>query len=470
MIRARLLLALAFAVSAILVPPSAWAARPLALGFSDSAFTGPEGAFWLQRSASAGAGYVRINIGWPAPNTPAKPAGFDARNPADPHYNFTAADAAIRRASALGLRILANFTGAPEWAEGPGIPPGAPPGSWRPDLGALRDYAIALGRRYSGRFPDPANPGHTLPRVAAFQVWNEPNLNQYLNPQWVGTNATAPTMYRAMLNAFYAGLKSVDPSALVVTAGTAPFGDPEPDGARIMPALFWRDVLCLRKTSAGGLAGTACPDPAHFDVLAHDMYSWGSPSTHALWPDDVAIPDVGKLTRVLRAAERTGRALPRLRHPLWITEVGYNSKPPNPFGVPVARQANWLAETLAELWREGASAVFWEQVGDQPPVPNYGTTSQSGVYYLDGQPKPALAAFRFPLVAWRTPGSSVDVWGRSPARGRLEIQEKAGARWRTLRVISVGRGSTFLERIGGTQGTELRARVVGDASRVWRTH
>src|SRR6516162_4146060 len=114
------------------------------------------------------------------------------------------------------------------------MPADTTPGTCRPDTNALSDYGLALGTRYSGHFPDPAAPGRTLPQVAAFQVWNEPNLPDYLAPQWAGNATVAPALYRQMLNAFYAGLKSVDPSALVLTAGTAPFGDPEP-GGRIMP-------------------------------------------------------------------------------------------------------------------------------------------------------------------------------------------------------------------------------------------
>ncbi|MGA2928489.1 MAG: hypothetical protein ABSG43_21350 [Solirubrobacteraceae bacterium] len=459
---------LAGALLVLLCPAGAWAARPLELGFSDSAYTGPDAASWLQRSAQAGADMVRIDIGWDAPDTAIRPAGFDARNPADPHYNFTAADAAIREASAIGLRVLVLINGAPLWAEGPGRPADVPQGTWRPNPAALEDYAVALGLRYSGHFPDPANPGHMLPRVAAFQVWNEPNLSEYLNPQWSGTSAAAPTIYRAMLNSFYRGVKSVDPQALVVTAGTAPFGDPQIGGQRIQPALFWRDVLCVKSTPNGGLAGTGCSDPAHFDVLAHHPYSWGSPLTHALWPDDVAVPDLGKLTRILRVAERTGGALPRIHHPVWVTEIGYNSQPPNPAGVPIAEQARWLEQSFAELWREGVSAVFWYEVGDAPDDPSSTGATQSGVYYVDGQPKPALTAFRFPLVAWRGTGPAVDVWGRTPAGGRLVIEQLVGSAWKAVRTLRERAQATFLTEITARGTAILRAQIAGQNSLDWR--
>jgi hypothetical protein len=438
------------------------AARSVVLGFADGAFTGPLGATWLARAASAGAGVVRINVGWVAPDTPTRPPGFDARNPADPHYDFTAADEAVRLAAADGLRVILEFSGAPRWAEGADMPTDAPPGTWRPDPRAIEDYGIALARRYSGRFPDPADPARALPRVWAFQLWNEPNLPEYLNPQWVGNNPASPTLYRAMLNAFYVGVKSVAPRALVVTAGTGPFGDPW-IGGRIMPAMFWRALLCLRQADSG-LVGVRCSNPAHFDVLAHHPYSVGDPGTKALNPDDVSIPDIGKLTTLLRTAERLGRALPRIHHPMWVTEVGYNTDPPNPQGVPMQTDASWVSQTLALLWRQGVSLITWNTIVDEPPVPSYSVTSQAGMYFVDGQPKPALAAFRFPFTAWRLTRSSVEVWARPPSTGTLAIQRRIGSSWRTVVAQYVHIHSTFLTHLVDTRKVTLRAVVHGHTS------
>jgi hypothetical protein len=449
-----------------LTPGAAEADHPFALGFFDGIFTGPTGATWLGRAAGAGGDVVRIDIGWDAPNTPTRPAHFNARNPADPMYNFTAADAAIRAARADGLRVIASFTGAPQWAEGPGRPADADPGTWRPQPQALADYGVALGLRYSGHYPDPLRPGHTLPRVEAFQLWNEPNLNKYLTPQWVGGRTASPEWYRRMLNAFYRAIKSVDPGALVVTGGTGPFGDPEPGGMRIMPARFVRDLLCLRDTGSA-LISTGCKDPAHFDVLAHHPYSVGQPDTAALNADDVSIPDLGKLTRLLRAAELAGDALPHTYHRLWVTEVGYNTSPPNPGGVPVVEDARWVEQTLQLLWSQGVDVITWNTIVDQPPIPSYADTSQSGVFFLNGRPKPAWLAFHFPLVAWRQHGSAVEVWGRAPIGGRLQIEQLSRGNWKTVRALNVARHSTFLTTISASGTVTLRAQIGVATSLSW---
>jgi hypothetical protein len=269
-----------------------------------------------------------------------------------------------------------------------------------------------------------------------------------------------------MLNAFDKGVKSPDPKAVVVTAGTAPFGDPQVGGQRIMPALFWRDVLCVRE-AAGGLRSTRCKDPAHFDVFAHHPYSVGSPDTAALNADDVSIPDLGKLTQILRAAERTGGALPRVRHPLWITEVSYDSSPPDPQGVPIARQARFLEQAVAELWTEGASVVIWNQVGDQLPIPSYAATNQSGVFFIDGRAKPALTAFRFPFVVRRTGSTRVSLWGRAASAGRLVVERRSGSAWKAMRTLDVAAKSTFGTTLRLRGAATLRARVGSETSLTW---
>jgi hypothetical protein len=441
-------------------------AQPFSLGFYDTVFAGPHAATWLHRAASAGADVVEINIGWVAPDTPTKPAGFNALDPDSPYYDFSAADAAVKAATADGLRVILEFTGAPSWAEGADMPASASPGTWKPNDDDIEQYAVALATRYSGHFPDPGEPGRALPRVWAFLLWNEPNLPLYLAPQFVNGHAVSPVLYRGMLNAFYRGIKSRDPNAVVATAGTGPFGDPAPLGPRMSPALFWRVALCVREVGTTLHAGH-CKDPAHFDALTHHPYSVGPPPTAALNADDVSIPDMWKLTDILSVAERAGTALPHIHHQLWATETGYNTRPPNPKGIPVDEDARWLEQTLALLWRQGVSLVTWNLIVDQAPDPSYFTTYQSGVYYLSGRPKPALGAFSFPLVAWRQNGT-VQIWGRAPKAGRMRIEQRLGNKWVTVKSLTVHTTGTWLTHLVDSGPTVLRGQVGGRTSLPWR--
>jgi len=445
------------------------AARGLSLGFLDSVYTADpaERDAWLDRTAAVNATILRIEIGWPAPDTATKPAGFNARNPADPHYDFSRADASIVAARARGLQVLASFSRAPRWVDGSGRPASVTPGTWKPSPSALEDYGAALARRYSGSFPDPARPGRMLPKVEAFQVWNEPNLNVYLNPQWKGKRAESPRLYRRMLTGFYRGVKSVSSAPLVVTAGTAPFGD-RPGGNRVMPARFVRELLCLRRGHKGRLRTSSCSQPARFDVLSHHPYSVGKPRRKALNADDVSIPDIGKLTRLLRFAERKRRALPHKRHRMWVTETSYDSSPPDPNGVPLTTQARYLEEAFYLLWRQGIQTITWFQVRDQAPVPSFAETNQSGVFFRDGRPKPSAVAFRFPFVVERASRRKLRAWGRSPLAGRVTIERLRGGSWRTLRTVQVARSATFLVRLPRASTPDrLRARVGAETSLTW---
>jgi hypothetical protein len=445
------------------------AARPLTTSFTDDVYfeapavQGP----WIQRTLATGAKLVLLNAYWTG-TAPANPRrGFDATDPSDPQYSWGSIDYAVRALVARGLSVALMVTDAPRWAEGPGMPASAAPGTWRPNATAYGEFATAIARRYSGSFPDPANPGATLPRVTYWQAWAEPNLTLHLAPQWTRTRrgyvATSPVIYRSLLNAFYAGVKRVHSDNVVVTAGTGPFGDPGRGGQRMAPAFFVRELLCLHGQA---LRPERCPNPAHFDALAHHPYEVGSPFTKALNTDDVSAPDLAKLTRSVNKSVRTGRALPRGRKRLWITEFSYDSNPPNPQAVSTATQARWLEESFYVFWRQGVDTVVWYLIRDQAPIPDYASAYESGVYLRDGTPKPSLQAFRFPFVVEPTRRGSL-AWGRAPIDGTVQIERQTGASWTVVAQIPVAAGDVFERSLGPGRTGTYRAVVGTETSLAW---
>jgi hypothetical protein len=230
----------------------------------------------------------------------------------------------------------------------------------------------------------------------------------------------------------------------VLAGTTAPFGDPQPGGDRMPPARFVRELLRGRTV---------------FDVLAHHPYSTRGPFAPALNPDDVSIPDLGKLVRPLRAAERAGRIAPRGRKRVWVTEVSFDSRPPDPTGVPERKHARWLAETLFVLSRQGVDLVTWFQIRDQAPEPSYGQSNQSGIYLRDGRAKLAQRAFAFPFVARRGRSSRALLWARAPEQGRLIFERRAGGRWRRVRAGTASRHAVVTRRAALARGTLVRARL-----------
>jgi hypothetical protein len=456
--RSPVAIALSLGVLAFAVP-AAQAARPLTTGLMDAQYgildpAVEEGLF--DSSAAAGAQLAKIGVSWRgvAVGVPADPS-----DPSDPAYDFANADLAVRDAAARGIEPILMLTAAPDYAEATDRPPDAIPGTWKPSPGAFAAFGRAVARRYSGSFAG-------LPRVTYYQAWNEPNLPGHLSPQYEGDQPAAAAIYRDLLNAFYDAVKTVNPANVVVTAGTAPYGDPTGAG-RTQPLPFWRDVLCLNLV----LKPTACPVKPRFDVLAHNpINTVSSPPTPPDQPEDLTVGNFAELGDLLRAAERHQTIATPGRHPLWATELWWETKPPdNLQGIPPRTQARWLAQSLHLLWRAGASAVIYLSARDGAFQPgDYTAVSSAGLFYEDGTAKPALRAFRFPFVSARAKHQKLIAWGRTPLGGRVRIRAKAAGQWETVERVRAAAGDVFTARLPADAGRRFRAVVGDEKSLVWR--
>ena len=459
-----------------LVAPSAHAASAFARGFADDVWFTGAAPHWIPQTVATGAKRVLLEVDWPAVEPRAPAPGFDATSPSDAQYDFAYLDARVREFAGTGISVALLVSGAPAWAEAPGGPAGPEAaGAWRPNATAYGQLAAALAARYSGSYPDPLSRGHVLPRVRYFQAWAEANLYVHLAPQWTASGgkwvSTGPGLYRALLNAFYAGVKSVHSDDVVITSGFGPFGGPPGacavagahNGCRMPPAQFVRELLCLHGPT---LNPEGCPDPAHFDALAMDPYESNSPTTPAVNADDISAPDFGKLTRIIDKAEALGRALPRRHKQLWVTEFSYDSNPPNPYAVSLATQARWLEQSFYVFWHEGVDTLFWYLVRDQPGT-DYNTTYFSGVYFLGGQRKPSFEAYRFPFVVMSSERSAT-AWGIAPRTGSVAVEHKQGRSWKVLFQVRASAGRVFVRRISARSHGSFRAVVGGESSLVWQ--
>jgi hypothetical protein len=104
-----------------------------------------------------------------------------------------------------GLEMIARLDNEPSWASGRSYPDPAgivmtPPKSFQD----FADFCYALASRYKGR-------------IAAYQIWNEPNLSR----EW-GGRAPNPERYVELLRIGYQAIKKADPNAIVISAGMAP--------------------------------------------------------------------------------------------------------------------------------------------------------------------------------------------------------------------------------------------------------
>ncbi len=173
------------------------------------------------------------------------------------HFDWALADSVVKRASNRELKLLARIDRQPFWAQPPGTEPleNAPPAN----LQDFADFCYALAERYTGR-------------IAAYQVWNEPNLSR----EW-GDRPPDPAGYVELLKACHASIKRADPDALVISAGMAPTGTWT---EQVMPD----DMFLERMYQAG-----AAP---YFDILGAHAPGFKAPPEAS--PGEVAAkPELG---------------------------------------------------------------------------------------------------------------------------------------------------------------------------------
>jgi hypothetical protein len=416
----------------------------------------------FQHVVATGSKLVLKPINWWDVAPKQLPASWNPEDPADPNYKWHFYDVWVSNALAAGLTPVLQVRGAPNWAQNCPVPffNDSP---CKPDPTALAAFSKAAAERYSGRFQG-------LPRVRYWQGLNEPNLSIFFNPQYENGKAVSATLYRTLINSFYTAIKSVDRSNIVIAAGLGPIAVPK---YTIGPMQFTRELLCMNgrnRRTAGN-----CDGGVHFDIFDMHPYTTGGP-THKGGVNDVELGDIAKLQRLLRAADRQGRIKGKFkRTPLWITELAWDSKPPDPGGLPMRIESQWIAEALYRSWKAGVNNFFWFSLVDFAPegLP-FNASLESGLYFwapklVDQRPKPIIAAFRFPFVAFPR-GDGLLVWGRTPSSrgGRVAIQAQRGKRWRNIGVVRAGAngmfGTVLKSRYGGDKRGSVRARFVNGAS------
>ena len=401
----------------------------------------------VRRIKAAGATRAGLVLAWRGIAPATRPDAFSPENHEDPAYNWTAFDERVRAVARAGLELFVAIHYAPAWAEGRGS---GPAGTVRPNAAEFGKFARAAATRYSGRY-------FNLPRVRYWQAWGEPNISNNLNPQFENRRPIAPFLYRRMLNAFATAVKSVDGDNVVVAGGTAPFRDVTIKHRHWGPLTFIREMFCLSKRLA-----RKCRTRVQFDIWSHHPYTSGGPTHSALLPDDVSLGDLPELRRTLQAAVRVGHVASRRPLGLWVTEFSWDSRPPDPAGVPSRLLTRWVAEALYRMWGNGITVVTWLQLRDHPPSVSF---EQSGLYYhrgaiADDRPKPMLRAFRFPLVAFPR-GRGIQVWGRTPGSrpATVIVEQRAGRRWRRLGYLRTNRYGIFQHRYRTTRSGFVRART-----------
>ena len=433
----------------------------------------------LDQLRALGVDRLRLTVLWsslaPDPLANHPPAGFDPSQPAAyPAAAWAPYDRVLQLARARGIGVDFDLTApGPRWAMAPGAPVASQGNHYAPSARDFGAFVDAVGRRYSGTYRPPGAAA-PLPRVTFWSIWNEPNQPGWLAPQWQTRGSTpaiaAARLYRGYVDAATAALARTGHGRDPVLIGElAPEGDEHPgESAPVPPLPFLRALYCVGPTyaplrgapatavgcpGAGGRSNFVAAHPGLFRAsgFAHHPYSFFlAPARSMSDPNFAPLADLGRLERSLDrifAAYAVSRRLP-----IYLTEYGYESNPPNPFrGVPPGTQAAYLDEAEYLAWLDPrVRALSQFELRDSPPnrayrpgTVRYWSTFQTGLEYLDGRAKPALAAYALPIFIpdpHFVRGGTVGVWAMlrpaangSAQRVRIQWRPPRGA-WRTLAV------------------------------------
>ena len=504
------------------------------LVFSSPAVT----AQTLDTLKALGTDRVRVTVYWniiaPEPNSRSRPS-FNATDPAAyPSGGWKRYDDLVRMAAARGIGVYFTFSPpVPLWAATPTDRAEVAHNN-APSAVEFGQFVQAVGTRYSGSYRPPSPPSGSppppqnnnpiplpiasqstaasdpprasaaqeapLPRVAYWSFFNEPNEWHFLHPQWGnGGLEIAAVLYRLLADAGFQGLANSGHSRDVILLGeTAPKGGDVPaPRTSIKPLRFIRALYCVdrnfRPLTGARARAMLCPEtnqrqafraqhPVLFSATgwAHHPYNLSRPPRVRTRnnEDSVSMGDLGKLSNTLRRIFATYRRGGQLN--LYLTEFGYQSRPPDPFGFPYAYQSAYINESEYMGYanpRVRSYSQFLlrdaQPLRQYPPRSHqYWSTFQTGLVGLDNRAKPALSAFRLPIylpVQRRRSAGNFTVWGgvRPAANGTRQTVELQFRTSRRARFIRLKRVTT--RNFRGYWQTRVRLGRSGELRAAWRS-
>ena len=247
-------------------------------------------------------------------------------NPSPGLYAWEASDHMVRMAHAHGLNLVVRLDMPPQWARTTARQHGLPF-----DPAAYADFVTAVARRYRGH-------------IAAYIVWNEPNLSAEWSRSGEGAAdhwssergwVADPADYVGILGLAFERIRQADPAAAVITAGLAPTNE---NSARAMD-----DRTFLRGMMLAGAADC-------FDVLGVHAYGYGlDPNSEQPIQDGLNLSRTHALRDIMLDAN--------VDKPMWITELGYtlgsDGAPADGHpAVSAAQQGEYLVGALTRSRRE----------------------------------------------------------------------------------------------------------------------
>lgn len=384
-----------------------------------------------------GAKIVRIGIPWrsvaPDSENTVKP-GLDLSNPdVYPAGSWAILDNAVKLAEERGLRPWLVITvPAPRWAVRQES--GSYQGNYKPSPTYLGEFAKAVGRRYQS--------------VNMFSIWNEVNLQRYIQPQRSGSKVYSAIHYRKMYLAAYNGLVSSGHSKSSILMGELlPRTGTVKSPTATPPVTFLRAFFCIdskgRKLKGSAARKQEC---SHFKTIRatglayHPYFNASGPLFKEPYSENAPIIYLKRIEKILDQAYAAKRIKTK-RMKIYNSEFGVQTNPPDKYtGVSLKKAPGYLNLSEYITWADKRIATYSQYLLiDDVDISAF----QSGLRFDNGEKKPGLyEAYQNPLVVFKTSSSSkVYVWGALRAKGSgtavAQIQTKSGDSWSTVANVSV---------------------------------
>ena len=469
----RLLACLLLAAAVLLVPEAASASSSQLSVFQDDrellgAVPGEDPADAMAEIRNLGVDIVRTNViyhkVYRTPRDRRKPSGFDPADHTSPRYNWEPTDRLVRLAQANGIKVLMTITGP-----GPFFTSSSPGRcsatgcSYKPKPSEFGAFASAVAKRYRGK-------------VAYYSIWNEPNIGKtWLTPRFQRTRYgrvdLAGAIYRKLFQAGYKAIATYDGARRnrVLFGETAAIASPLP---------LLRAALCLdpsgrpftgRLKALHGCSGRVSRlNIGGIAVHPYNQGGYGTPRSRTRSKTALPLAHMPRLHRLMDGAARRGR-IPRGKG-IWVTEFGFQTRPPDPLGVSPQAQARYINESdrLFYADRRIKSLAQYELV-DVPQRDQFNT----GLRFVrsQGAEKPSYAAYKVPIVVTRRSADSVEVYGQvRPARlvggtNQVAVQMRIGGVFTTVRQAPVSSRGIFRVNVDRSGAGGARWRLVWQNAR-----
>lgn len=286
-------------------------------------------------------------------------------------YDWYRPDQIVDMVAQAGLKLVVRLDHQPLWSvralPDEQITANQPPVNYQ-DFG---DFCGEVAARYQGR-------------IAAYQVWNEPNLSR----EW-GERSPDPAEYTALLKVCYEAIKAADPQAIVISAGLAPTGTQPPQampdsdflqGMYDAGAGAYFDVLGLHAPGYN-----APPETSPAEAATNPAYGEGR------WFAFRRVEDM----RAIMVANGDGAKQ------VAILEMGWTLDKVNDdytwYAVDEQTQADYLVRAYtyaAEHWRPWIGLMTTIYIADYDWVPEVHEQWWWAIVLPDGTPRPAFYALR----------------------------------------------------------------------------